>query len=138
VRNSSNTFLASSQVMQSTQPSASNQPNCGTQCWSPNVCSVGTGSGSCRGHTSSSSRRKAMHLQALDLRVCQPNRPLALLLTHIPLQYVNFLSVKQQLLFYSYVFRPHRDKTIFKLRRCKTQNLPSKWLHALSKCEQSP
>merc|ERR1719391_683324 len=30
------------------------------------------------------------------------------------------------LLFYSYVFRPHHDKTMFKLRRCKTQNLPSK------------
>jgi len=31
------------------------------------------------------------------------------------------------------VFRPHHDKTMFKLRRCKTPNLPSKWLLALPK-----
>jgi len=37
------------------------------------------------------------------------------------------------LLFYPYVFRPHHDKTMFKPRRCKTQKLPSKWLHALPK-----
>ena len=36
-----------------------------------------------------------------------------------------------QLLFFC--FRPRHDKIMFKLRRCKTPNLPSKWLLALPK-----
>jgi len=76
--------------MQSTQPYAPSQPNCGTQCWSTNVYSVR----SCRGQDARSRSRRQGYAPAglgqAALRLCQPNRPL--LLIHIPPQYVvNFI-----------------------------------------------
>jgi len=83
-----------------------------------------------------------MHLQTLDrLRVCQPNRPQAAADSHSA-------TIRQLylLLLSNYCFIPMFFDLIvtkqFKLRRCKTQNLPSKWLHALpigqlqSPCEE--
>jgi len=68
-----------------------------------------------------------------------PNRPLS----HCSAADSHSATIRRQLylfkllLFYPYVFRPHHDKTMFKPRRCKTQKLPSKWLHALPKMPTS-
>ena len=70
---------------------------------------------------------RVMHLQALDRLLCASlsTKPATAADSHSA-TIRRQLYLFKLLLFYSYVFRPHHDKTMFKLRRCKTQNLPSK------------